>query len=192
MTIAALVVSYLVGSIPTGLWLGLRLRGVDIRKHGSNNIGATNTMRVLGKKLGALALIGDVAKGVVAVLLLARLGTWEYLPLTCGMAAVVGHTTSIFCRFRGGKGVATAAGVFLALYPLHFAVAAGVFAAVVGATRMVSAASMCAAISLCAAMYATSTPWPVRAVTTALAAFVVWKHRTNLGRIFSGKESRLW
>ncbi|NIA13471.1 MAG: glycerol-3-phosphate 1-O-acyltransferase PlsY [Nitrospiraceae bacterium] len=192
MTILALILSYLGGSIPTGLWLGLELRGIDIREHGSKNIGATNTMRVLGKKLGALALIGDAAKGVAAVLLFARLGTWEYLPLACGMAAIVGHTASIFCRFRGGKGVATAAGVFLALYPVHFAAAVTLFAMVVAATRMVSAASMCAALTLCAAMYATHTPWPVRAVTTVLAVFVIWKHRTNIGRILKGEENRLW
>ena len=191
MTILALLLSYVAGSIPTGLWLGLKLRGIDIREHGSKNIGATNTMRVLGKKLGALALIGDAAKGVAAVLLFARLGAWEHLPLACGMTAVFGHTTSVFCRFRGGKGIATAAGVFLALYPIHFAVALAVFAMVVAATRMVSAASMCAALALCAAMYATHTPWPVRAVTAALAAFVIWKHRTNIRRILKGEENRL-
>lgn len=191
MTVLALFLAYLAGSVPTGLWLGLRLRGIDIREHGSRNIGATNTMRVLGKKLGALALLGDAAKGVIAVLVFARLGTWEYLPLACGLAAVLGHTASVFCRFRGGKGVATGAGVFLALHPFHFLAAMAVFALVVASTRMVSAGSICGALTLCAAMYVTDVSWPVRGAATALAVFIIWRHRTNIQRILQGQESRI-
>ena len=139
---AAIVLSYVAGSIPTGLWFGKALRGVDIREHGSRNSGATNTLRVLGKKLGAIALAGDVGKGLVAVLVIAPLlSDWPYAPLACGVAAIVGHIASVFVKFRGGKGVATSTGVFLALTPVATVIAAGVFAGVVYATRMVLCAS---------------------------------------------------
>ena len=187
----AIALSYLIGSVPTGLWLGLRLRGIDIREHGSKNIGATNTMRVLGKPLGALALAGDMGKGMIAVLLFARLGTWEHLALACGIAAVVGHTASIFLRFHGGKGVATGAGVFLALCTVPTLIAAAVFVLVVAATRMVSAGSITASIALCAALYFSDASWPLRIIATAVAILIIWKHRTNISRILKGAENRI-
>ena len=191
MSFLAMALSYVIGSIPTGLWFGLKLRGIDIREHGSKNIGATNTMRVLGKPLGALALAGDMGKGVISVLLFARLGTWSQLPLACGLAAVIGHTASIFLRFRGGKGVATGAGVFLALCPIPTLIAAVVFALVVALTRMVSAGSISASISLCAALYLTDASWPLRTIATIIAVLIIWKHRTNISRILRGVENRI-
>lgn len=191
MTALAIVLSYVLGSVPTGLWLGLRLRGIDIREHGSKNIGATNTMRVLGKPLGAIALIVDISKGVVPVVLFARLGHWEYLTLACGAAAVIGHMASIFLRFRGGKGVATGAGAFLALSPIPTLIAAGVFVAVVALTRMASAGSIIAALALCAALFLTDNPWPLRVIGALVTLLVVWKHRTNLQRILKGTENRI-
>ncbi len=191
-SIVAVVLSYLLGSVPTGLWLGLRIRGVDIREHGSRNIGATNTLRVLGKGLGITALCCDMAKGVVPVLLLARLGDWEHLPLACGVAAILGHSFSFFLRFRGGKGVATSAGVFLALAPLPTAIAIAVFAAVLGLTHMVSAGSMGAAVALMAGVFFVDLSAPVRGVTVLVALLVLFKHRSNLKRILQGKENRLW
>jgi len=187
----AIALSYFIGSVPTGLWLGLRLRGIDIREHGSKNIGATNTMRVLGKPLGALALAGDMGKGVIAVLLFARLGTWEHLPLACGIAAVAGHTASIFLRFRGGKGVATGAGVFIALCPVPTLIATAVFVLVVAATRMISAGSITASIALCVALYLSDSPWLLRIIATAVAILIIWKHRTNIARILKGNENRI-
>jgi glycerol-3-phosphate acyltransferase PlsY len=191
MSFLAMALSYVIGSIPTGLWFGLKLRGIDIREHGSKNIGATNTMRVLGKPLGALALAGDMGKGIIAVLLFARLGTWSQLPLACGLAAVIGHTASIFLRFRGGKGVATGAGVFLALCPIPTLIAAVVFALVVALTRMVSAGSISASIALCAALYLTDASWPLRIIATIVAVLIIWKHRTNISRILRGTENRI-
>ena len=191
MNAFAIVLSYLLGSIPTGLWLGLKLRGVDIREHGSKNIGATNTMRVLGKKLGAIALAADMAKGAIPVLAIARLGHWEYLPLACGVAAVIGHTASLFLRFRGGKGVATGTGVFLALCPVPTLIAALVFAAVVALTRMVSAGSICAAVALCIAVYCVEPSAPLKGIVTLVALFVLWKHRSNMQRILKGTENRI-
>jgi len=201
--ILAILLSYLVGSIPTGLWVGKWLRGVDIRKHGSCNIGATNTLRVLGKKLGAVALAGDIGKGLLAVLLIARLGAnWPYTPLACGLAAILGHIAPIFLRFKGGKGVATSTGVFLALAPPPTLIAALVFAAVVFATRMVSAGSLSAATALLIAVYAlphawatyptSALPegWALRIVATVVALLVFVRHRTNVQRILKGEENR--
>ncbi|HOD51904.1 MAG TPA: glycerol-3-phosphate 1-O-acyltransferase PlsY [Candidatus Hydrogenedentes bacterium] len=200
---AAIVLSYVAGSIPTGLWFGKALRGVDIREHGSRNIGATNTLRVLGKKLGAIALAGDVGKGLVAVLVIAPLlSDWPYAPLACGVAAIVGHIASVFVKFRGGKGVATSTGVFLALTPVATVIAAGVFAGVVYATRMVSAGSLSAATALLIAVYvlphewatypthALPQGWALRAVATAVAVLVFIRHRANLQRILKGEENR--
>ena len=190
-SLLALILSYVIGSVPTGLWLGKKLRGIDIREHGSKNIGATNTMRVLGKKLGAVALAGDAGKGVVAVLLFGRIGSWEYLPIACGLAAVTGHLASVFLRFRGGKGVATGAGVFLALCPIPTLIAAVVFASVVATTRMVSAGSISASIALCAALCAVPATWPLRMIAFAVALLIIWKHRSNIGRILKGNENKI-
>lgn len=201
--IAAILLSYVAGSIPTGLWVGKWLRGVDIREHGSCNIGATNTLRVLGKKLGALALAGDVGKGLLAVLVIARMGgDWPYTPLACGLAAIFGHIAPVFLKFKGGKGVATSTGVFLALAPLATLIAACVFAAVVCATRMVSAGSLSAATALLIAVYilphgwatypthALPHGWALRIVATVVALLVFVRHRTNVQRILKGEENR--
>ena len=191
MTGVLVLASYLLGSIPTGLWLGLRLKGVDIREHGSKNIGATNTMRTLGKGLGAVALLGDMAKGAVPVLFLGSMLEWEYAPLVCGLAAIAGHTWSVFLKFTGGKGVATSAGVFLGLAPLPMAIAIGVFAVVVGVTRMVSAGSVLAAVALGVAVWVFPHDPVLRGIATAVAVLVVVRHRDNIKRIIAGTESRL-
>jgi len=188
----ALALSYVVGSLPTGLWLGLWLRGVDIRREGSCNIGATNTMRVLGKPLGAAALICDIAKGLVAVVFIARLAPEDiHLPLGCGIAAIAGHSFSIFLRFRGGKGVATSAGVFFGLAPWPAAIAVIVFAAITGATRMVSAGSIGAALALAIAVWFFPLTIVIRIAAGAIAALVIVKHRSNLKRIVKGEENRI-
>ena len=191
MTGALILVSYVLGSIPTGLWLGLRLKGVDIREHGSKNIGATNTMRTLGKGLGAVALLGDMAKGALPVLVLGPLSDWEYAPLACGLAAIAGHTWSLFLKFNGGKGVATSAGVFLGLAPIPMAIAIGVFVVVVGVTRMVSAGSILAAMALGAMIWILPHDPVLRGIATAVAVLVVLRHRDNIKRIMTGTESRL-
>lgn len=188
--LAALLCSYALGSMPTGLWLGLWLRGVDIRAHGSRNIGATNTLRVLGKGLGALALLGDMAKGLAAVLLFARLGDWAYLPLVCGLAAILGHSFSLFLRFRGGKGVATSTGVYIALAPWPTLIAAVFFGIVAATTHMVSAASITAAIVLTLCLFLFPASWPLRLITLLIAVLVIVKHRENIKRILRGEENR--
>lgn len=183
--------SYALGSIPTGLWLGQRLRGIDIREHGSKNIGATNTMRVLGKKLGAIALACDIAKGLIPALLAQQLGAWPYLPLVCGVAAILGHTFSFFVKFKGGKGVATSAGVFMGLAPLPTAVGVVVFATVLALTRMVSAGSILAAAAMAVSVFLLPTALPVQVLTVVVAVLVIYKHRTNIQRILAGNESKI-
>lgn len=183
--------SYVLGSVPTGLWLGQRLRGIDIREHGSRNIGATNTMRVLGKKLGAVALACDILKGLIPVLLAQRYGGWEYLPIVCGLAAILGHTFPIFLKFKGGKGVATSAGVFAGLAPLPMLVGVVVFGVTLAATRMVSLGSILAAAAMAVAVFVFPATLAIRILTCVIAALVIYKHRTNIQRILSGTESKI-
>jgi acyl phosphate:glycerol-3-phosphate acyltransferase len=191
LILVAIVLSYVLGSVPTGLWLGQWLRGIDIREHGSKNIGATNTMRVLGKKLGACALAGDVAKGLVAVLLFGRMAPWEYLPILCGLTSILGHTFSIFLKFGGGKGVATSAGVFLGLATIPVLFGILVFGVTVAVTRMVSAGSILAAAVVCVAAFLSPLSTPVRLVTVIVALLVIVKHRSNIKRILKGEENRI-
>lgn len=193
--IIPVVIAYVLGSIPTGLWLGLRLRGIDIREHGSRNIGATNTLRVLGKQLGSIALAGDIVKGAISVGLghfaVINFGAWAYAPLACGLAAIVGHTFSLFTKFKGGKGVATSAGVFLALAWKPTLAAAIVFVIVTAYTRMVSAGSIMAAVTLVVAAYFFHIELVLLTIIVAVALLVVVKHRSNIVRILRGTESRL-
>ena len=187
------LVSYLLGSIPTSYWVGKTVYGVDLRQHGSGNLGATNTFRVLGWKAALPVFIVDVAKGFVPAWYFPRLvaGPWGWA-LAYGAAAILGHVFSIWVKFRGGKGIATSAGVFLGLAP--WAVLAGfvVWAITVASTRIVSLASMLAAITI---------PIAVRLMpheggatlqyfTIALAAFVIWAHRDNVRRLLRGEEHR--
>jgi len=191
LSIAAILASYVLGSIPTGLWLGLRFRGIDIREHGSRNIGATNTMRVLGKGLGGAALAADILKGWVPVVLFSQAAAWPYLPLACGVAAILGHSFSLFLGFKGGKGVATSTGVFLGLLPVPTLIAAVVFGIVLAATRMVSAGSISAAVALCAASFFFTGDRVLLAIVVLMAALVILKHRDNIKRILRGEENRI-
>lgn len=190
--IIGVIASYALGSIPTGLWLGQRLRGIDIREHGSKNIGATNTMRVLGKPLGAAALTGDVLKGLFPVVFFARLHPESaHLPLLCGVAAILGHSFSLFLKFKGGKGVATSAGVFLGLVTWPTLLAIAIFAAVVAATRYVSLGSILASISLAISVWFVETSNVVRIVVLLVALLIIIKHRANVQRILKGEENRI-
>ena len=192
MALGALLLSYVLGSIPTGLWLGLWIRKVDIREAGSKNIGATNTMRVLGKPLGAAALMGDVLKGLFPVIFFARLHPESaHLPLLCGVAAILGHSFSLFLKFRGGKGVATSAGVFLGLVLWPTLLAIAIFAGIVVATRYVSLGSIGASVSLAISVWFVDTSNVVRVVVLLVALLIIIKHRANVQRILNGEENRV-
>ncbi len=181
--------AYLCGSIPMGYLLA-RLRGVDIRKLGSGNIGATNVMRQQGKLLGILTLLLDLLKGLLPTLAAAHLASGRIGAAT-GLAALIGHCYSIFLKGRGGKGVATGLGVFLALAPLAVLASLAVFLAVVALRRMVSLASIGAALGLPLACGLLHSP-PETVVAALLASsIIVIRHKDNIKRIRAGTESRL-
>jgi len=187
------LLAYLWGAIPAS-WIAGKLCGVDLRRHGSGNLGATNTFRVLGAKVAAPVMVFDVLKGFLPVILFTRgdgTGDWRW-GLAYGAAAIVGHVFSIYMRFKGGKGVATSAGVFLAEAPL--AVGAGflVWLAVIAVTRMVSAASISAAavVAVLLLLPVTHVPLEVRILGVAICAFVIFAHRSNIRRILAGTEPR--
>jgi glycerol-3-phosphate acyltransferase PlsY len=192
---AGVIVSYVVGSIPFAYLAG-RVRGIDLRKHGSGNLGATNAMRVLGTPTGLLVYLGDTLKGFLPVFLLpARTASdnAELWAIAYGVAAIAGHVRPIFLLGRGGgKGVATAGGVFLGLAWLATAIAAVAFTIVVFVSRYVSLGSLTAAVVLSVAIGFTK-GWtsPVFAVSVVVAAFVFWTHRSNITRLRQGTESRI-
>ncbi len=195
--------SYLLGSIPTGVVLAALLGKQDIRTAGSGNIGATNATRLLGKKFGACTFLGDMLKGFVPVLaaeiLVAGTGNDTRLHVTaaaCGLAAFLGHLYPIYLRFKGGKGVATACGVMLALEPIIIPVLLIIFASVVAVSRLVSLGSLTSAFVLPLLLLAVnSLLWPVPLAVMALgflmAVFVFLKHRENIGRLLQGTENRV-
>jgi glycerol-3-phosphate acyltransferase PlsY len=190
LTLAGLLLAYLVGAIPVGYLVGRLLR-VDIRRHGSGNIGATNVLRTLGEGPAVLTLLGDVAKGYVAVRLALALASEPWTGAAGAALAVVGNCWSIFLRFRGGKGVATGFGAFLGLTPLATLPAVVVWGAVALTFRYVSLASLTAAV--CVPIGAVLLRYHPSASLAALAVtlVIVWRHRENVVRLVSGTEPKL-
>lgn len=189
----ALFLSYLAGSIPFGLICG-RIAGIDVRVGGSGNIGATNVNRLAGKKLGALTLFADIMKGflppVAATALMSdTMAPW--LPAACGLAAFLGHLFPVWLGFKGGKGVATALGVFFFVSPVATAVCLAVFVIVVACFRYVSLGSILSSAAMPLILFALQAPKEQLYLATAIALFVWLKHRTNIVRLLLGKESRL-
>ena len=184
--------AYLLGAIPSSYLVARWMAGVDLREHGSRNLGATNLYRLLGWKAAIPAGAFDLAKGAVPAALAAHLGvgpTWW--PLAVGFAAVLGHVYSPFVRFKGGKGVATAGGVFLVLAPAPLGVAAVVWLVLLRATGYMSVASMTGALAFAVATPLLRPGRPVLAVAAALACLlIVFTHRSNIRRLLAGTESR--
>lgn len=197
---ATLLVGYVSGSLPWGLWLGRWLRGVDVRTIGSGNLGATNVYRSLGPGIGIATLVLDIAKGALPVWLLpgspigaAFPGGAEWCALAAAFAAVAGHVWTFLAGFKGGKGVATSAGVLLALSPPSFGVFAGVFLVVLLLTRYVSLGSMVGAVAFSVALARFSPAGvasPSFVVGALLAALVILRHRDNIARLLKGEERR--
>ena len=188
-----LIASYLLGAVPTSYLAARLFRGIDLREHGSRNLGATNLYRVLGWRYAVPVGLLDAAKGLVPVLVFApRVSSSELFALVCGLVAVVGHVFSVFVGFKGGKGVATAAGVMLGLTPAALGVAVLVWAALVYLTGYVSVGSIAAAAIFPLAVYLLEPPdqpamlW----LDIAVAAAIVWFHRGNIQRLFKGTENR--
>lgn len=194
----ALVLAYVAGSFPSAYLAG-KAKGVDLRTQGSGNLGATNVFRVLGAKIGVAVFLADALKGALPVFLLPERITaggssldpavWALL---CGVTAIVGHVRPVFLGFgKGGKGVATAAGVFFALAPVPMAIAFGVFVVTVLVSGYVSLGSLVAAVTLVAALlYFDGTASPITGMAAVVAAFVFWTHRANIGRLRRGEEHR--
>ena len=187
-----LFASYLLGSIPSSYLAGRLTRGIDLREHGSGNLGATNTFRVLGAAIAAPVMIVDILKGWFPV---AFFPLWDGSPqwtwaLVYGASAIFGHVFSVFTRFQGGKGVATAAGVFLALAPLAVGIALAVWLTALLIWRMVSLASILAAVTLMIVLLVADPRPSVLGLGIAVATFVVYAHRSNISRILRGEEYR--
>ncbi|MCU0665976.1 MAG: glycerol-3-phosphate 1-O-acyltransferase PlsY [Candidatus Omnitrophica bacterium] len=204
LLITAIIISYLVGSIPTAYLAGRILKGIDIREFGSGNIGATNALRVLGKKTGFIVLLVDVLKGIVPVILLGnyvlsqnKALSQEFVYICIAASCVIGHIWTIFLKFKGGKGVATSLGVLIGIsLKLHaVAISLGImlviWLAVFMIFRMVSLASVIAALAFPACIFILKQPLSLFIFAFILSFLVAWRHRANILRIIQGKEPRL-
>lgn len=206
------ILSYLIGSIPTSILIARGVKGIDIRKHGSGNAGGTNVFRVLGWKYGVLTILLDATKGAIVVILVSRLylGNFPFpnatpfddftlVQIIAGIAAVIGHIWTIFADFKGGKGIATSLGFLIAIITVDMLLALAVFFIVVTVSRYVSLGSIAAAISVPLILivrenifnvdiagYHTILPFAV-----FLALLVLYTHRANIGRLLNGNESRI-
>jgi glycerol-3-phosphate acyltransferase PlsY len=197
---AMVLAGYLLGSIPTGLLIGKRM-GVDVRTQGSGNIGATNVARTVGRKVGVLVLLLDAFKGAlpVALFLLLDLGALvdlgatldPYLVTAVGLAPIVGHCFPVWLRFRGGKGVATALGVFLVVDPVALAAGAALFALLYAAFRIVSIGSMTAALAIPITCLLLGRPAPITLIAAGGALIIIGKHHGNIRRLLRKSELKV-
>lgn len=183
------ILAYFLGSIPTGYWIG-QLKGVDITKVGSGNTGTTNTFRVLGKKAGSIVFIVDVLKGALPVFAYSHLSN-EFPMFYIGLFAIFGHTFSIFLHFKGGKAVATTAGVLLVWMPVLFIIGAMIFAIILYFSRMVSFSSIVMSIVLSILVIFFNITLIEKSIIWILALFIIYKHRSNIDRIRQGNENKV-
>jgi acyl phosphate:glycerol-3-phosphate acyltransferase len=195
--VAVVIGSYLIGSIPSGLVIG-KLKHIDVREYGSGNIGTTNVVRTLGARYGAIVLIADVLKGVIAVLLARYIIETPTGEMAAGFAAVAGHDWSLFLRFKGGRGVATSLGGLLPMVmpaPMSGVTGLGVFVLVALASRYVSLASIVGSLSAVVAMAVFMgfglVPWQYLVYIVVVVAWIIFQHRDNISRLLSGTESKL-
>ena len=200
MTIIILILTaYLIGSVPTAVWVGKIFYGIDVREHGSGNAGATNTVRVLGYKAGIPVMLFDIFKGWFVVKVVAWISIpgltpdgVTYVMIGCAIAAVLGHIFPLYAGFRGGKGVGTLAGVGLALYPLALLIVLGVFVVILAITHYVSLSSILGSISFPFIVYFITGERHIALLTLAIlvAIFVPLTHWQNIKRLLNGKESK--
>jgi acyl phosphate:glycerol-3-phosphate acyltransferase len=207
-----IILSYLIGSIPTSIVYSKYFKGIDIRKHGSGNAGGTNVFRVLGWKPGVGVIIFDGLKGYLAVAVIARLYYDPILPFSgtlieeftlvqiiAGASAILGHIWTVFAGFKGGKGIATAAGMLIGIAPIEFAVSVLVFAAVLLASRFVSLGSICAAVAFPLTLFFRWNIFHVEITdystlvyfSIVISALLIFTHRSNIKRLIQGTETRL-
>lgn len=191
MIFLLILTAYLIGAIPTGIILTRLSGGEDIRQAGSGNIGATNVYRVAGRTLGVLTLIGDCLKGILPVLVAAQVFALTDGPLALvALAAFLGHCYPVYLGFKGGKGVATALGIFLVLSPLSIPFVLILFVLVLWKWRHISLSSISAAAAIPFLVLAIERSWPLFSATLVIAGIVIWRHRSNIERLRSGSESR--
>lgn len=198
--VVLIIAAYLIGSIPTSVWISKYFFGIDIRDYGSGNAGATNTFRILGKKWGTIVMVGDVLKGIAATSLYILLpyymnNEWERtnFMIGLGLSAVVGHIFPIWAEFRGGKGVATLFGMVIAIQPVVAACCVAVFLVVLYLTRFVSLSSILASIAFAVfILYIFNEKETLyRVFAIAVALMVVLTHQKNIGRLLRGEESKV-
>jgi glycerol-3-phosphate acyltransferase PlsY len=185
-----IIASYLIGAIPSGFVLAKAFSSTDIRQEGSGNIGATNVTRVLGKKLGALTLAGDLLKGFLPVCIGSYLVSSLNVVCLMGMAAFLGHLFPVYLSFKGGKGVATALGVFLYFAPVVILIESAIFVGVVGIWKYVSLGSLIAAAAMPLLLFLFAFPKQVVLLSIAVALLIFIKHKTNIQRLLSGTENK--
>ncbi|MCD8538659.1 MAG: glycerol-3-phosphate 1-O-acyltransferase PlsY [Leadbetterella sp.] len=184
--------AFLIGSFPTAYWYAKTFHHLDIRQHGSGNIGATNSLRVLGKKAGIIVLFIDLLKGLIPVLVARKLGFTPEQTLLAGVFAVLGHLFSPFVGFKGGKGIATAFGVILAFSPAGALVSVAVFATVLYFSRYVSLGSVCGVLAFWVyTFFRHGSSLQVLIIASVLAALLIISHRQNLRRLWNGTENRI-
>ena len=184
------MMAYLLGSIPSGLWIGRKFFQIDIRQHGSGNLGATNSFRILGKKAGTIVLLMDLLKGSISVLLLKQMDSHGVSPLIIALFAVIGHTYPLFANFKGGKAVATFAGIILAYQPVLFLVGLAIFIVTLAISKMVSFTSMLTiSIGVLLSLYFQDIILTIIALLADI--FIIYRHRTNIQRILNGTEPKV-
>ena len=200
ITVLLILIAYVLGSIPNALWVGKTFKNIDVREHGSKNTGSTNAARVLGAKVGIFTLILDILKGalptylgiVLGANLLTRITGIDKLDIiVIGMAAILGHTFSLFLKFKGGKAVATTLGVFLVLVPYAILILLVVFFVIFGLTKYVSLASIVSAVALPITVYLTTRHIPLTILGIIIGLLVIIRHKENIKRLINGTESKL-
>ena len=189
--IFAIIAAYLIGSIPFALLLARKWGKTDLRQVGSGNLGAANVLRASGVRVGVVVAVLDIAKGAASVALAMRVTAGPVAPAAAAFAAVVGHIYPVWLKFRGGKGVATACGVFSVLTPLAVPPSLAVFLVTVWLTKYISLGSILATIALPSIAYATGAPVAALIAAWAAAALIIFRHRSNVMRIIGGKERRI-
>ncbi len=190
VNVALVVFAYLIGSIPVGVVLG-KMKGVDPRKTGSGNIGATNVMRAGGKVLGIVTLLADTAKGFIPVAVAGALGAGELVISSVGLAVFLGHVFPVFLRFRGGKGVATALGVYIAVRPSVILAAFIIFVIVFMIWRYVSLASIIGAVIVPIGLYIVKAPCTFVVMAGIIGLIAIIRHKDNISRLIKGTENKL-
>ena len=192
MVLAGVILaSYLLGSLPSGLWIGRKLYGIDLREHGSKNTGATNAYRVLGRWPALLVFACDTAKGMLSVYLGTILAGGQLAEVAGGIAAICGHNWSVFLGFKGGRGVATGLGVIALLSPKVTVIVFAVWAVIVFLTKYVSLGSIIAAALVPPLMWWFGEPAEILCFGVAAATFVIVRHKPNIERLLKGEESKI-